>query len=70
MTIPDKLSKALAMVGTPEGRRRLAEYLASIPFPHYEPAENGMLVRILENGERTVGRFVDGQFVPLDCDHR
>jgi hypothetical protein len=58
------LSKCLASVDSTEGRRRLAEYLESRPFPHFEPAPNGggLLVRIDEDGTRTVGRFIDREF--------
>jgi len=62
------LSKALESADTPEGRQRVAEYLAGQPFPHYEPAPDapGMLVRIEADGTRTVGRFVSRQFKPAD----
>ena len=58
------MSECLQSVDSPEGRRRVAEYLRSQPFPHYEPAQDspGMLVRIEANGTRTVGRFVNRQF--------
>jgi len=58
------LSECLESVDSPEGRRRVAEYLQSQPFPHYEPAPDapGMLVRIEADGTRTVGRFVNRQF--------
>jgi hypothetical protein len=60
------LSALVASVGTKQGRRRVADYLASQPFPHYEPAEGrpGLLVRIEENGKRTVGKFMRGEFCP------
>ena len=58
------LSASIESVDSPEGRRRVAEYLESRPFPHYEPARDapGMLVRIDADGTRTVGRFVNRQF--------
>jgi len=61
-TIP--LSKSLASVDTDEGRGRVAEYLNSRPFPHYEPAPGsaGLLVRVDQDGTRTLGRFVDREF--------
>jgi len=60
------LSACLESVDSSEGRRRVAEYLADRPFPHYEPASDtpGMLVRIDADGTRTVGRFVNRQFRP------
>jgi len=62
------LSECLESVDSPEGRRRVAEYLESQPFPHYEPAPNspGMLVRIEADGTRTVGRFVNRRFKAAD----
>jgi len=51
-------------VDSPKGRSRLEKYLDTVPYPHYEPAPNkpGFLVRIDENGKRTVGRFINRQF--------
>jgi len=58
------LSACLREVDSPEGRRRVTDYLKNRPFPHYAPApgKRGMLVRIDANGGRTVGRFVGRQF--------
>ena len=58
------LSECLKSVDSPEGRRRVADYLKSRPFPHYEAAPDrpGMLVRIDARGRRTVGRFVGRRF--------
>jgi hypothetical protein len=58
------LSECLTTVDTPKGRSRLEKYLDTLPYPHYEPAPNkaGFLVRIEENGKRTVGRFINRQF--------
>lgn len=60
------LSACLESVDSPEGRQRVADFLQSQPYPHYEPAPRagGMLVRIEANGRRTVGRFVNRQFQP------
>jgi hypothetical protein len=66
---PDtRLSDVLATVDTPEGRARLTAYLATTPFPHFEahPASPKLLVRIDEDGTRTVGHFVKRQFVPYE----
>ncbi len=62
------LSACLESVDSAEGRRRVAEYLREQPFPHYEPAPGkpGMLVRIEEDGTRTVGRFVHRKFEVVD----
>ena len=59
----EPLSKILGSVDSKEGRGRVAKYLKSVPFPHYEQAdESGLLVRIDADGRRTVGRFVNRQF--------
>jgi hypothetical protein len=58
------LSRCLAMVDSTEGRRRVADYLDARPFPHYEPwsGEPGVVVRVDQDGTRTIGRFVDREF--------
>lgn len=62
------LSECLASVDADEGRRRVASYLDSLPFPHYQPAPDaqGLLVRIDEDGTRTLGRFVGREFRPAE----
>lgn len=59
------LSKIAASVSTAEGKARLKTYLESRPFPHFEPhpTRKGFLVRIEEDGTRSVGRFIQRQFV-------
>ena len=61
------LSACLESVDSPEGRQRVANWLESGPFPHYQahPDRPGLLVRIDANGKRTVGRFVHRQFQPI-----
>lgn len=61
------LSKLLSSVDSAEGRKRVADYLNTQPFPHYEPSADhpGMLIRIDESGHRTVGKFVNREFQPL-----
>ena len=58
------LSTCLTTVDAAEGRRRLKQYLASQPFPHYAPVaeQPGFLTRIEASGKRTVGRFVNRKF--------
>ena len=60
------LSECLKAVDSAEGRQRVTDFLHSQPFPHYDPHPDkpGLLVRIEENGRRTVGRFVNCQFQP------
>lgn len=58
------LSACLESVDSAVGRQRVADFLQTQPFPHYEahPEQPGLLVRIAENGRRSVGRFVNRQF--------
>jgi len=62
------LSACLTAVDSPGGRERVQAHLASRPFPHFEPAADrpGLLVRIDEDGTRTIGRFVNRQFRPIE----
>lgn len=59
------LSECLKEIGTAKGHKRLAETLHQRPFPRYEGAAKrpGHVVRIDENGTRTVGRFRNRRFV-------
>ncbi|MEO6952262.1 MAG: hypothetical protein ABI321_10645 [Polyangia bacterium] len=60
------LTERLADIDTDAGRRRTAAYAATRPFPHFEPHErHGYLVKIDEDGTRTVGRFVKRTWTPL-----
>ena len=62
------LSESLGSVETPEGHRRVADYLQSRPFPHYEAADGAseQLIQIEENGRRRRGRFINRRFVPTN----
>jgi hypothetical protein len=61
------LSAALSSVDAPSGRERVRAHLASRPYPRFEPAADrpGLIVKIDEDGTRTVGRFVNRQFRPV-----
>ena len=61
------LSACLKSIDSTEGRKRLAEHLKSLPYPHFEPAPGSarLLVRIEANGKRTTGRFVNRKFQPV-----
>jgi hypothetical protein len=61
------LSELIASVNYPWGHQRVADYLAQQPYPHYEQATDqpGFLIRIEENGNRTVGKFIDREFRPV-----
>ena len=58
------LSACLKSVDSSRGRRRVADYLKSQPFPHYEPVPHrpGFLMRIEADGTRAVGRFIQRRF--------
>jgi hypothetical protein len=60
------LSALLGSVDTKAGRERVKAHLATRPFPHFEPAPGrpGFIVKIDEDGKRTVGRFVNREFRP------
>lgn len=66
------LSTALAKAGTPAGDRRVAAFLKTQPFPHYEPAADdpGFLVRTEDDGTRMIGRFVRREFVVGKSRHK
>ena len=59
------LSAAIAAVDTNAGRQQVHEYLTQRPFPHFEavPDRPGVICRIAENGDRTLGRFVNREFM-------
>jgi hypothetical protein len=61
-TLP--LSECIASVGSASGNERIAQCLASRPFPHYlpSPGKPGLLIRVTRNGKRTLGRFVGRKF--------
>src|ERR1700678_2299863 len=57
------LSALVETLSTPEGNRRLVNYLGTLPFPHYaaHPDTAGLLVRTEEDGRRSTGRFINRQ---------
>jgi hypothetical protein len=48
------LPECLESVDTPEGRKRLVDFLDRLPFPHFEPHPDhmGILVRVDADGTR------------------
>ena len=62
------LSVCLKSVDSAKGRRRVADYLKSQPFPHYEALAHrpGFLTRIEADGTRVVGRFIHRRFTVVD----
>ena len=61
-----RLSDALRTVESRQGLQRLQHVLADQPYPHFEPAPGrpGLLVRVDEDGTRTLGRFISRKFTP------
>lgn len=59
---------ALDASNSARGRDRLARYLKTQPYPHYEPdpSNRDLIVRVEENGTRVLGRFVDKNFVAVE----
>ncbi|MEZ6124642.1 MAG: hypothetical protein R3C49_15930 [Planctomycetaceae bacterium] len=59
---------ALDAVDSVKGHDRLASYLKSRPYPHYEtdPTNRDLIVRIDENGTRVPGHFVNKTFVAVN----
>lgn len=65
------LWKVLKEVSTEAGRARVAQYLASQPYPHFEASgKPGYIVRIEADGTRTTGRFINRKFVPACGDSK
>ena len=58
------LSACLGDVDTAPGRERVKAFLETRPYPHFEPAPGrpGLVVKIDEDGTRTIGRFVNRKF--------
>ena len=54
------LSECLATVDSPEGRRRVTEFLQAQPYRHYEPVADTprLLVRVDQNVWRTSAGFL------------
>ena len=59
------LLNRLDTVDTVAGRKRVKDFLASEPYPHYNPHPDNkdLLIRTEENGKRTAGRFINREFV-------
>lgn len=66
-TLLARLSEALSSVNTPAGRARLQAVLDAEPFPHFRavPGDRTLMERIDQDGTRTIGRFVQREFVPV-----
>ena len=65
------MSECLESADSSKGRKRVAEHLKTLPFPHYEPSETpGLLIRITADGKRSTGRFVNRKFEVLKASKR
>ena len=62
------LTESIESVDTHAGRDRVRSYLATLPFPHFEPCPDKptLLVKIDADGTRTRGRFVNRVFVEAE----
>ena len=62
------LSVVLEAVETPHGREQINAVLSARPYPHFEavPDRPGVLVKIDQDGTRTMGRFVHRVFTALE----
>ena len=62
------LSELVGTVEVPEGRARTKAYLESLPYPHYRqfPGKARVYIRTAADGTKTVGRFLNRAFVPVD----
>jgi hypothetical protein len=57
------LWECLESADSSKGRKRVAEHLKTLPYPHYEQSDTpGLLVRITADGKRSIGRFVNRRF--------
>jgi hypothetical protein len=54
-------------VDTPAGRQRVKDYLESGPYPRFTAYPDGgqLLIREDADGKKTVGRFLNREFVPV-----
>lgn len=61
------LSECLAAVGTAEGRKLLASFLSSRPYPQFAPVPGkpGFFAKTEKDGSSQVGKFVGREFRPL-----
>lgn len=61
---------AIAAVDSETSKQRLAEYLSSLPYPHYEPVPGNveLVVQVQEDGTRSVGRFQGRKFIAKQDD--
>lgn len=59
------VADAFVTINSDPKRTKVAKCLASQPFPHFEPAPDapGFIVEIDKDGTRTVGRFINREFV-------
>jgi hypothetical protein len=63
-----RLSSVVDGVSSPQGSRRVSDFLETRPFPHFESVADaaGLLRRTEEDGTVTLGRFVNRVFEPSE----
>ena len=61
---------AIADVDSEPSKQRLADYISSRPYPHYEPVAGNvdLVIQIQKDGTRRVGRFEGREFVAIQDD--
>lgn len=65
------ISECLESADSAKGRKRVAEHLKTLPYPHYEPSETpGLIIRTTADGKRSTGRFVNRQFKVVKASKR
>lgn len=65
------ITERLQSADSPQGRKRVAEYLKTLPYPHYEASDTpGLFIRTTADGERSTGRFVNRRFEVVKCAQR
>lgn len=63
------VSEAIADVDSLKGRKLVRDFLATRSYPHFEPVpgHSGLLCRVDEDGTKTIGRFVNRKFEPVEA---
>jgi len=61
-----EVEDCIASTQTAVGQESLKKFLASQPYPHFEPhaGDPATFTRVDEDGTRTVGQFVGREFIP------
>ena len=62
------LAEAIGSADSDDGKKRVADYLQTRPFPHFEAVVGspGLLRKMDRDGTQTIGRFVNRVFEPVE----